>query len=249
LIPKILHYCWFGGRALPGQYHLYFESWEKHLPEFRIQNWSERNFPAQSEYVRQNLAEGNWAFVSDHARFQVLFEQGGIYFDTDVELLQPLSGLEGETLLGFENVLDRVSKNPVGTAIFGFSAGHPLCLEMMNAYDRNPRARPLGPDLLTRIMQRKGLAKLRHHPIEFEFIENEGIRIYHSDILYPDIRGRFASGAQLPAKARAIHHVAGSWDASKLDPLPWWRKVQDYRIDRKILRPFEKTLKKLVGKS
>lgn len=219
------------------------------MPEFQIQPWNESNLTTQSEYVRQNLREGNWAFVSDFARFRVLFDHGGIYLDTDVEILQPLPGADGRAFLGFENVLDRVSKNPLGTAILGLPPGHWLCLEMMKAYDRNPKARPLGTDLLTRMMRKKGLAKLRHHPVDFEYVEMDGIRIYHSDILYPDMRGRFPSRQELPAKTRAIHHVAGSWVASKLDPLPWWRKVQDYRIDRKILRPIEKALKKLVRKT
>ena len=227
MIPRIIHYCWFGGNPLPEKFLPYLASWRKQMPDFRIQEWNERNLTVTSEYVRQNLDEKNWAFVSDYARFQVLREHGGIYLDTDVELLRPLPEVGGSAFLGFENVLDRVSKNPLGTAILGFPPGHALCEEMMRAYDRNPRARPLVTDMLTRLFRKKGLAKLRHHPIEFEYVEMAGTSIYHSDILYPDMRNRFPSRDRLPTTTRAIHHVAGSWAASKLDPLPWWRKVQD----------------------
>ena len=106
------------------------------MPEFEIREWNEENLPVVSKYVRQNLKEENWAFVSDYARFQVLFNEGGIYLDTDVELLRPLPELETQAFLGFENVLDRVSKNPLGTAILGFPGGHSLCSDMMKAYDR-----------------------------------------------------------------------------------------------------------------
>jgi hypothetical protein len=199
--------------------------------------------------VRQNLKEENWAFVSDYARFQVLFNEGGIYLDTDVELLRPLPELETQAFLGFENVLDRVSKNPLGTAILGFPAGHSLCSDMMKAYDRSPNSRPLGTDILTRMIRKKGLTKYRHQPVDFEFVEIAGIRVYHSDILYPEMRNRFSSRNSLPALTRSIHHVAGSWDGSRLDPLPWWRRIYDYRLDRKILRPIEKAIKNCLGKN
>jgi len=249
MIPKTLHYCWFGGSPLPEKFRPYLDSWRAQMPEFRIHQWNEGNLPNKSEYVRQNLEEKNWSFVSDYVRFQCLYEQGGYYMDTDYELLQPLPGLEADGVLGFENVLDRVSKNPVGSAVLGFAPGHPFCLEIMEALNRNPAARPLVTDIMTRKIRKKGLAKLRHHAVDFEFVEISGIRIYHSDVLYPDMRNRFRSRDRLPAKTRAIHHVAGSWGGSRLDPLPWWRKVQDYRIDRKILRPIEKALKKLVRKT
>ena len=249
MIPRTIHYCWFGGRPLPDKFRPYLDSWRQHMPDFEVREWNEENLPVVSEYVRQNLKEESWAFVSDYARFQVLFNEGGIYLDTDVELLRPLPELETQAFLGFENVLDRVSKNPLGTAILGFPAGHSLCSDMMKAYDRSPNSRPLGTDILTRMIRKMGLSEYRHHPIQFEFVQIAGLRVYHSDILYPDMRNRFPSRDCLPENTKAIHHVAGSWTASKLDHLPWWRRFYDYRLDRKILRPVEKVIKGCLGKS
>jgi len=249
MIPTTIHYCWFGGKPLPEKFRPYLDSWRHHMPNHRIHEWNERNLGKRSDYVQQNLEQGNWAFVSDHVRFQVLYEHGGIYMDTDVELLKSLPDVGGPAFLGFENVLDRVSKNPLGTAILGFAPRHLLCHQMMEAYDRKPAARPLGTDLLARLIRKRGLSKLRCHPVDFEYLELDGIRIYHSDVLYPDMFNRFASREQLPAKTRAIHHVAGSWVGSKLDPHPWYRRIYDYRLDRKILRPIENAIKYCIGKA
>jgi hypothetical protein len=249
MIPKTIHYCWFGGKPLPKKFLHYLETWRHHMPNYRIIEWNENNITTRSDYLKQNLDEQNWSFASDYVRFFSLFEQGGYYLDTDVELLQPLPGQDSSAVLGFENVLDRVSKNPVGSAILGFGPAHPFCFEIIKALDRNPGARPLVTDIMTRNMRKKGLLKLRHHPVDFEFVEIAGIRVYHSDILYPEMRNRFSCRNSLPARTRAIHHVAGSWGGSRLDPLPWWRRFYDYRLDRKILRPVEKVIKGCFGKS
>ena len=248
MIPATIHYCWFGGKPLPEKFRPYLDSWRRHMPNHRIHEWNEGNTRVHSEYLRQNLEEKNWSFVADYVRFQCLYEEGGYYLDTDVELLQPLPGADADAVLGFENVLDRVSKNPVGSAILGFAKSHPLCRKIMQSFDRKPGSRPLVTDMLTRMARDHGLSRLRNHPVDFDFVELAGMRFYHSDVLYPDMFNRFASREQLPAKTRAIHHVAGSWAGSKLDPHPWYRQLYDYRLDRKILRPIEKAVKVCLGR-
>ena len=90
-IPKIIHYCWFGGKPLPDEYKKYIDSWKKYCPDWEIREWNESNFDFSScEYAMEAYDAKKWAFVSDYARFKILYEYGGVYFDTDVEILQPL---------------------------------------------------------------------------------------------------------------------------------------------------------------
>lgn len=86
MIPKIIHYCWFGGNPLPEDAKKYIESWRKYCPGYEIKEWNESNFDINCcDYVREAYEAKKWAFVSDYARFYILYQYGGLYFDTDVE--------------------------------------------------------------------------------------------------------------------------------------------------------------------
>lgn len=90
-IPKKIHYCWFGRNKLPKEMKKYIAGWKKLCPDYEIIEWNEDNFDLNScDYVREAYSAKKWAFVSDYARFKILFEHGGVYFDTDVELLKNL---------------------------------------------------------------------------------------------------------------------------------------------------------------
>ena len=94
MIPKIIHYCWFGNKKIPKDFQKYIEGWKKLSPDYEIKEWNEQNFPFQkSLYCRQAYKAQKWAFVTDYARFRILYEYGGIYLDTDVELIKPLDSL------------------------------------------------------------------------------------------------------------------------------------------------------------
>ena len=94
MIPKIIHYCWFGGNPLPESTVRYIESWKKYCPDYEIQRWDESNFDIGfCDYVKEAYKARRWAFVSDVARVWVLANYGGVYFDTDVELLKPIEPL------------------------------------------------------------------------------------------------------------------------------------------------------------
>lgn len=91
MIPKIIHYCWFGGNPLPELAVKCIESWQKFFPEYEIREWNETNFDVHAcDYVREAYEEKRWAFVSDYARFWILYHHGGIYFDTDVEVIKSM---------------------------------------------------------------------------------------------------------------------------------------------------------------
>ena len=94
MIPKVIHYCWFGGNPLPELAKICIDSWKKYLPDYEIKEWNETNFDLDScEYIREAYNCKKWAFVSDYARFWILYNYGGLYFDTDVEILNPLDDI------------------------------------------------------------------------------------------------------------------------------------------------------------
>lgn len=88
-IPKVIHYCWFGGNELNKSAKKYIASWKKYFPEYEIKEWNELNYDVKKiSYIRQAYEEKKYAFVSDYARFDILYHEGGVYFDTDVEVIK-----------------------------------------------------------------------------------------------------------------------------------------------------------------
>lgn len=94
-IPKIIHYCWFGGKPLPESAIKCINSWKKYCPDYEIIEWNEKNFPIEEtcDYVKEAYSMKKWAFVSDYVRFEVIYKYGGLYFDTDVEIIKPIDDL------------------------------------------------------------------------------------------------------------------------------------------------------------
>lgn len=107
MIPKIIHYCWFGKNPKPALALKCIESWKKYCPDYEIKEWNEDNYDVEfCDYSRQAYEKKKWAFVSDVARFKILYDNGGLYFDTDVELLKPIDFLLDNTgFLGFETTM------------------------------------------------------------------------------------------------------------------------------------------------
>lgn len=91
MIPRIIHYCWFGHNEKPTIVKKCIASWNQYMPDYQIKEWNEENYDInKSRYMKEAYREKMWAFVSDYARFDILCEYGGIYFDTDVELLRSI---------------------------------------------------------------------------------------------------------------------------------------------------------------
>lgn len=94
MIPKIIHYCWFGGNPMPDDVKKYIASWRKYCPDYEIKEWNESNFNLnENDYCREAYEAKKWAFVTDYVRLKALYEYGGIYMDTDVEVIKPLDPL------------------------------------------------------------------------------------------------------------------------------------------------------------
>ena len=89
MIPNIIHYCWFGGKPLPRSAIKCISSWRKFFPDYEIKRWDEHNYDVRkTPYTTEAYGAGKYAFVSDYARFDILYQYGGIYFDTDVEVIK-----------------------------------------------------------------------------------------------------------------------------------------------------------------
>lgn len=105
MIPKVIHYCWFGGNPLPKDAQKCIESWKKHLPDYEIKEWNEQTFDINSnQYVKEAYENRKFAFVTDFVRLYALQKEGGIYMDTDVEVLKTFDPFLHHTAFsGFEN--------------------------------------------------------------------------------------------------------------------------------------------------
>lgn len=131
MIPKKIHYCWFGRGEKPKQALKCIASWKKFCPDYEIIEWNEDNFDMnENAYVRYCYENKKWAFLSDYARLAIVYREGGIYFDTDVELIAPLDGLlQHEAFFAFEN--DSYVATGLG---FGAEANHITVQKMLEEY-------------------------------------------------------------------------------------------------------------------
>ena len=106
MIPKKIHYCWFGRNPKPKLAEKCIASWKKYCPDYEIVEWNEDNFDiGMNAYTRSAYEQKKYAFLTDYARLLIIYEHGGLYFDTDVELIRPIDDLlENKSFFGFETV-------------------------------------------------------------------------------------------------------------------------------------------------
>lgn len=130
MIPKIIHYCWFGGNPKPKSVVKMIASWQKYCPDYQIMEWNESNFDINfSRYTQEAYQCRKWAFVSDVARLYALYNYGGIYFDTDVEVVKSFDSLlNNDLFLGFEGT------KLIATSTIGAVAQHPIIENFLNEY-------------------------------------------------------------------------------------------------------------------
>jgi len=215
MIPKIIHYCWFGGNPLPELAVRCIASWKKYLPDYQIVEWNEQNFPISDFiFAKEALESRKFAFISDVCRLYALKQQGGIYMDTDVEVLKPLDiFLEKEAFSGFEN--DEV----VPTGIMASVKEGKWVTELLEYYNNRSFYTPDGsPDMksntliITEMMVKKGFV------MNNTFQEIPGyVAFYTNDYFCPK---SYKTGLiELTDNSYCIHHFAQSW----LSPKEKWR--------------------------
>lgn len=132
MIPKTIHYCWFGRGEKPKLAQNCIASWKKFCPDYEVIEWNEDNFDVNTNgYTRMCHEQKKYAFLSDYVRLYVVEKFGGVYFDTDVELLRPIEPLLGnEAFFGFEN-----DQNVASGLGFGAEAGNPVVQAMLAEYN------------------------------------------------------------------------------------------------------------------
>lgn len=211
MIPKIIHYCWFGGKKIPESAKKCMESWEKFCPDYEIKLWNEENFNMNENlFIKQAYENKKYAFVSDYARFKVLQEEGGIYLDTDVELLKPLDDLLNvKAFMGFEKIENKVTGVAPGL-IIGVEPHASFITDMIELYNsieycnaNHERTAKSVVEYMTNYLVDKG-CKLNDEQQEIE-----GILIYPSKYFCPK---DYESGKiMLSEETYSIHHYDSSW--------------------------------------
>ena len=164
MIPKIIHYCWFGRNEKPDAAKKCIASWQKFCPDYQIREWNEDNVDLNScpQYVQDAYQAKKYAYVSDYIRLKALYDNGGFYMDTDVELLKTLDPFCADhAVIGFEN--DQFVNSG---QMMAAEAGHPVLAEMMERYDHISFYKPDGSIFLlvctyvnTEVLCKHGLVK------------------------------------------------------------------------------------------
>ncbi len=217
-IPKTIHYCWFGGNPLPELAIKCIASWKKYLPDYEIKQWDESNFDINAcAYVAEAYKAKKYAFVSDYARFKILHDEGGIYFDTDVELINSIDDIvEQGAFMGFEGpitVVDGISYSArvaPGLGI-GATAGMPFYKELLDIYRNSHFIVEGGEQNLKTVVDFTSEALSRHGILdENKICHIEGISIYPPDFfcaLSPELI------LNITPNSRSIHHYSASWQS------------------------------------
>lgn len=211
MIPRKIHYCWFGGNPLPELAQKCIASWKKYCPDFEIVEWNESNFDVNCcDYVREAYEAKKWAFVSDYARFQILYEHGGVYFDTDVELLKPIDDLIANGgFMGVEAEKETVHMVNPGLGL-ACEAGFPLFGEFLEAYHtRHFRLEDGTLNLKTIVEYTTEILEAHGMQPSADIQEVAGVYIYPKEYFNPC---DMASGRiRTTEKTVSIHHYAASW--------------------------------------
>lgn len=218
MIPRIIHYCWFGGNPLPQSAQRCIASWRKFMPDCEIREWNEQNFDVNAHpYTRAAYAAGKYAFVSDFARYKILEEWGGIYFDTDVEAVAPIDDmLKLGAFMGLEDVQPPTVSSGLVMAV---EAHHPITQEMLDFYDAQVKENTTA--MLNTGIVVSGMTEIfiRHGFVrENRYQEVAGISLYPSEYFDPmdNATGRIK---QTP-NTRTIHRYDRTWSTQR--PLYIW---------------------------
>lgn len=207
MIPKKIHYCWFGGNELPELAKQCISSWKKYLPDYEIIEWNESNYDIEkNRYIREAYSKKKYAFVSDFARFDILNNYGGIYFDTDVEVIKDITNLiEKGSFVGLE------SPGLINTGLgMAGSINEKIFKEVIDSYEKDSFINSDGTMNLktvvyrvSEIFEKYGLSKQD----EFQFIQN--INIYPVEYFCP--KSPKTMNLLITNNTYTIHHYDASW--------------------------------------
>ncbi len=219
MIPKIIHYCWFGRNPLPPLALKCIASWKKYFPDYEIKEWNEDNFDVNIiPYTQEAYRAKKYAFVSDYARFWILYKYGGLYFDTDVEVIKPFEDIIVRgPFMGCENEIGVAGATTLAVAPglgLGVNPGLGLYKELIDSYENlhfidsegNVNLKTV-VSYTTELLCKYGLKNVN------EIQECAGIYIYPKEWFCP--MDYNTGKIYLTANTRTIHHFAASWLSKK----------------------------------
>lgn len=233
-IPKKIHYVWVGGKEKPKEIQMCMKTWEKHLGDYEIIEWNEDNFDINSnKFVKEAYEQKKWAYVSDYIRAYAIYNEGGIYLDTDNIVVENIDFLlENRAFVGYEN-----EEYPF-TAAFGAEKGHPFVKDMLDLYDsmsfefdKSNQYKIVNTKTVSDILIDKYNCKRGN--VEQDLAE--GIHVYKEGVLCN------------PSKESAIIHVfTGTWLEEKK---PLMRKINRFlrvRLSNKAMIKLYLVLTKIM---
>ena len=199
MIPKKIHYVWVGGNPKSPLIKECLATWKKKLPDYEIIEWNEDNFDMhENRYLEEAYQAKKWAFVSDYIRARAIYEQGGIYLDTDVRVLKKLDPLlKNQAFIGFEN------NDYLSAAIFGAEAHHPFIKDILDYYqdkeftfDENNQMAGVNSLSVTAILKEKYGLKIGNS----EQLLKDGVHVYPDGFLCNPSKDSYS-----------IHLFTGTW--------------------------------------
>ena len=214
LIPPVVHDCWFGGAPIPDTFQRYIDGWHRLCPDYEIKRWDESNYDVtKNRYMQEAYEAKKWGFVSDYARLDIIYEHGGIYLDTDVELVKCLDELRYNKAFCGVDYSCRVSSG-LG---FGAVAHHPAIQMLRDDYENQvfhdfstrseqQKHTKLAPELQSDILMKKGLK--RNCLLTQDICD---MRIYS----LPVLAGIIGPHKVVTPFTYALHHYAGTWVPKK----------------------------------
>lgn len=208
-IPRKIHYCWFGKKDIPEHLKRYMDTWIKMCPDYEIICWNENNYDiSKNRYMREAYECKKWGFVPDYARLDIIYNEGGIYLDTDVELLTPLDKvLNNEMFCGFQcNYQVNLGSG------FGAVKHNDLIKELRDYYDNFSFIQDDGKMNLTTCYEyQHGILEKFGFSLENKYQDIKGHVVYPSEVLAPTIGIK----EHITDKTLSIHHLEYSWASEK----------------------------------
>lgn len=211
MIPKVIHYCWFGRNPLPKSAKKCISSWKKFYPDYEIKEWNEDNFDVNIiPYTHDAYEAKKYAFVSDYARFWILYHYGGLYFDTDVEVIRPIDDLiERGAFMGWETTDKNASINPglglcapQGLSIYGEILDYYKTKMKFYLEDGTRSSYTMIP-MVSELLEKYGLIR------DGSEQEVQGITVYPIDYFNP--YNYLIGELNLTSNTRSIHWYSMSW--------------------------------------
>lgn len=206
MIPKKIHYCWFGGNPIPESAKKCIDSWKKYCSDYEIIEWNEQNFDLDNyPYAKEAAIAKKWAFVTDVVRLYALYNYGGIYMDSDVEVLKPLDDiLKYHAVSGFQD------KDYVPTGLIASEKGHLFIKELLDEYNDLHFIKGDGSFDMTTNCVRITNACLKYGLLlNNELQEVNGLTLFPLD--YFCAKDAITGKVNVTENTLTIHHFAGSW--------------------------------------